>query len=82
MSGPGRALEQSAAKHRFRQAFARLPRRDREIAVMLYAGDLSLGEIGDVLGVSESRICQIHGQLKRTLRQSLEADTALFADVA
>ena len=67
---------------RFRAAFERLPERDRKVAVLLYVHDLTLREIGEILGVTESRVCQIHGQLKRTLRQQLRADEALFSEVA
>jgi RNA polymerase sigma factor for flagellar operon FliA len=70
------------AKMRFRAAFERLPRREREVAVMLYVKNLTLREIGGVLGVSESRVCQIHGQLKRMLREELAADSVLFSEVA
>lgn len=70
------------AKLRFRAAFDRLPRREREVAVMLYVKNLTLREIGGVLGVSESRVCQIHGQLKRMLREELSADSVLFSEVA
>jgi RNA polymerase sigma factor for flagellar operon FliA len=79
---PAQAALLGAAKDRLREAFERLPRREREVAVMLYVKDLTLREIGDVLGVSESRVCQIHGQLKRTLRAALEADEPLFAEIA
>ena len=41
---------------------------------MLYVKNLTLAEIGEVLGVSESRICQIHGQMKKKLRKALDAD--------
>jgi RNA polymerase sigma factor for flagellar operon FliA len=70
------------AKGRFRAAFARLPERDRKVAVLLYVHDLTLREIGEILGVTESRVCQIHGQLKRTLRRQLRADEQLFSEVA
>jgi RNA polymerase sigma factor for flagellar operon FliA len=33
------------------------------------------------MGVSESRICQIHSQLKRTLKQQLSEDSLLFSAV-
>ncbi|MBN9622744.1 MAG: hypothetical protein J0H06_07305, partial [Actinobacteria bacterium] len=39
----------------------------------------TLSEIGAVLGVSESRVCQIHGELKERLRSSLRRDTELFS---
>jgi RNA polymerase sigma factor for flagellar operon FliA len=52
------------------------------VAVLLYVKNLTLREIGDVLQVSESRVSQIHSQLKRRIRERLEADTALFSEVA
>jgi RNA polymerase sigma factor for flagellar operon FliA len=52
------------------------------VAVLLYVKHLTLAEIGEVLGVSESRVCQIHGGLKRSLRQALDPDVALFEHVA
>ncbi len=70
------------AKSRFRDAFARLGERERSIAVMLYVQNLTLAEIGEVLGVSESRVCQIHGQLKRILREELADDAELMGLVA
>ncbi len=70
------------AKAKFRAAFARLPQREREVAVLLYVKHMTLAEIGEILGVSESRVCQIHGALKKTLRLSLEADEQLFQLVA
>jgi RNA polymerase sigma factor FliA len=79
---PEGSAQYDAAKERFRTAFDRLPRRDRQIAVLLYVRELSLREVGEILGVSESRICQLHTQLKRTLRKSLAIDENLFLDVA
>jgi len=79
---PEHAAGQTAAKERFRDAFAELPQREREIAVLLYVKNLTLSEIGDIMGVSESRICQIHGQTKKKLRKSLSDDAALFHLVA
>ena len=32
-----------------------------------------------MLGISESRVCQLHGALKRRLRAALHRDAALFA---
>jgi RNA polymerase sigma factor for flagellar operon FliA len=70
------------AKERFRDVFATLPSREREICVLLYVKSLTLAEIGEVLGVSESRVCQIHGQTKKKLRAALDEDAALFHLVA
>jgi RNA polymerase sigma factor FliA len=78
---PEQAATAQAGKDKFRRAFELLPRREREVAVLLYVKNLTLREIGDILGVSESRVCQIHSQLKRTLRQQLDADALLFTAV-
>jgi len=79
---PQHAATVSQAKERFRVAFRELPARDRLVAILLYVQHLTLREIGEVLGVSESRVCQIHAHLRRELRESLESDSSLFAEVA
>jgi RNA polymerase sigma factor for flagellar operon FliA len=79
---PEHAAARTQAKEKFRRAFEALPKREREVAVLLYVKNLTLREIGDILGVSESRVCQIHSQLKRTLRQQLSEDALLFSAVA
>jgi RNA polymerase sigma factor for flagellar operon FliA len=78
---PEAAATTRAAKDRFRRAFDALPRREREVAVLLYVKNLTLREIGEILGVSESRVCQIHSQLKRALKQQLSEDGQLFSAV-
>lgn len=78
---PEHAATATHAKERFRRAFEALPQREREVAVLLYVKNLTLREIGDILGVSESRVCQIHSQLKRTLKSQLAEDSLLFSAV-
>ncbi len=78
---PEHASATEEAKGKFRRAFVTLPRREREVAVLLYVKNLTLREIGEILGVSESRVCQIHSKLKRTLREQLSADASLFSAV-
>jgi RNA polymerase sigma factor FliA len=78
---PEQASATEEAKAKFRSAFDKLPQREREVAVLLYVKNLTLREIGDILGVSESRVCQIHSQLKRTLKQQLASDSVLFSAV-
>ena len=43
-------------------AIASLPERERLVMALYYDEELNLREIGNVLGVSESRVCQIHSQ--------------------
>ena len=78
---PENQAANAEAKAKFRRAFDTLPQREREVAVLLYVKNLTLREIGEVMGVSESRICQIHSQLKRTLKQQLADDSLLFSAV-
>jgi RNA polymerase sigma factor for flagellar operon FliA len=79
---PEAAAMSEAAKARFRRAFANLPDREREVAVLLYVKNLTLREIGDILEVSESRVCQIHSELKKKLRTALKDEAGLFSEVA
>ncbi len=58
-----------------REALARaidaLPKRDREVVALYYLEELSMKEIGSVLGVTESRVSQIHSQAVLRLRSAL-----------
>ncbi len=56
----------------FREALAKevdgLPEREKLVMSLYYDDELNLREIGEVLGVSESRVCQLHGQALVRLR--------------
>ena len=80
-SDPTLTAERREAKERFRAAFGRLSRTEREVAVLLYVEDWTLREIGARLGVSESRVSQIHTQLRRRLREDLAVEAPLFSAV-
>jgi RNA polymerase sigma factor for flagellar operon FliA len=75
------SAERTQAKELFRKAFAQLPARERQVAVLLYVEGWTLRDIGDRLGVSESRVSQIHTELRRRLREHLDGDLALFTAV-
>jgi len=49
-------------------AIENLPERERLVLSLYYERELNLKEIGEVLGVSESRVCQIHSQAAMRLR--------------
>jgi RNA polymerase sigma factor FliA len=59
------------------KAIETLPEREKAVMGMYYERDMNLKEIGEVLGVSESRVCQIHGQAISRLRSKLKEWTAL-----
>lgn len=61
----------------FRRALAdaidQLPERERQVMGLYYDEALNLREIGSVLGVTESRVCQIHAQAVARLRGRLSS---------
>jgi RNA polymerase sigma factor for flagellar operon FliA len=72
---PGRHADQpleTLQKSDFKQGLAEeirgLPERERLVMALYYDEELNLREIGEILGVSESRVCQIHGQALIRLR--------------
>jgi RNA polymerase sigma factor for flagellar operon FliA len=81
-SDPEHAAMLERAIAQFREAFDELAPRERRVAVLLHVNHLTLRETGEILGVSESRVCQIHRKLKRVLRERLAADAPLFIEVA
>ncbi len=53
------------------EAIDGLPEREKLLMALYYDEELNLKEIGEVLGVSESRVCQLHGQALVRLRARL-----------
>jgi len=68
----------------FRGALAgeidRLPEREKLVMSLYYDDELNLREIGEVLGVSESRVCQLHGQALVRLRARMTDWTGRVAE--
>jgi RNA polymerase sigma factor for flagellar operon FliA len=69
-------LERKELRQQLATALATLPERERQILALSYEEELTLAEIGQVLGVSESRVCQLRSlaisRLRATLRDSLQ----------
>lgn len=68
---PLRALEDEGFRAVLIQAIQSLPEREKQMMGMYYEQELNLREIGEVLGVSESRVCQLHSQAVARLRAKL-----------
>lgn len=68
---PGRDVEQLHFKQALADAIAGLPERERLVLSLYYDEELNLKEIGEVLGVSESRVSQLHSQCAARLRARL-----------
>jgi RNA polymerase sigma factor for flagellar operon FliA len=57
---PQSALSATEMKEAVADAIARLPEREKLVVTLYYYEDLTLREIGEVLGVTESRVSQLH----------------------
>jgi RNA polymerase sigma factor for flagellar operon FliA len=73
---PAGSLEWTETKERLVRAIEVLPEPDKSVITLYYAEDLLLKEIAEVLGVSESRVSQVHSRalyrLNRAMRTSRE----------
>lgn len=71
--GPVAAYEVEEMKHILAEAINRMPERERVVLTLYYYEGLTLAEIGSVLGVTESRVCQIHTKSVIQLRSRIMA---------
>jgi RNA polymerase sigma factor FliA len=69
--GPVGAFEVQETKQILAQALNRLPEREKIVLTLYYYEGLTLGEIGGILGITESRVCQIHTKAVIQLRSKL-----------
>lgn len=69
--GPSEVLEVREARNLLAQAISELGERERDVLALYYFENLSLAQIGQALGVSESRACQIHGKAVIQLRVAM-----------
>jgi RNA polymerase sigma factor for flagellar operon FliA len=70
--GPETVLEGDQFRDAMATAIAALPERERLVLSLYYDQELNLREIGEILEVSESRVCQIHGQAVLRVRARLD----------
>ena len=71
--GPVAAYEVEEMRHILADAINRLPEREKTVLTLYYYEGLTLAEIGSILGVTESRICQIHTKAVIQLRARIAA---------
>ena len=72
---PARALDVGDLKDRIADAIARLPEREKLVIALYYYENLTLREIGEVLGVTESRVSQLHTKAVLRLRSRMQSDS-------
>ena len=66
--GPYKELYEEDFKRGLVDRIASLPERERLVMALYYEEEFNLREIGEIMGVSEGRVCQIHGQALVRLR--------------
>jgi RNA polymerase sigma factor for flagellar operon FliA len=65
------ALLSAERSDMLREALEALNPRERQVIVLMFVEEQSLSQVGKLLGVTESRICQIRARALRTMRRSL-----------
>ena len=73
---PQEALSQTELREALSEAIARLPEREKLVVTLYYYEELTLREIGEVLGVTESRVSQLHTKAILRLKARLSGSTA------
>jgi len=74
-AGPVAMFEDKESKEILAQAIMQLGERERTVLSLYYYEGLTLAEIGEILGVTESRVCQIHTKAVLQLRGRLSDRT-------
>jgi RNA polymerase sigma factor for flagellar operon FliA len=71
---PQELLERREIEELLARAIERLPERERLVLALYYHEELTMKEVGRILGVNESRVSQIHGKAVETLRRRLRRE--------
>jgi RNA polymerase sigma factor for flagellar operon FliA len=71
---PQESLASSEVKDRLTEGISSLPEREQLVIALYYYENLTLREIGEVLGVTESRVSQLHTKAVMRLKSALQED--------
>ena len=74
---PSKLLEEESLHRMLVQGIEMLPEREKLMMALYYEQDLNLREIGEVMGVTESRVCQLHSQAVARLRARIVGEGGL-----
>lgn len=75
-AGPIQAADSGDLRRVLEAAIGRLPERDQQIVRMYYFEDRTFKEIGNTLGVTESRVSQLHTRICHRLREQFDVNPA------
>jgi len=71
---PAKEMDLTDMKDRLADSIARLPEREKLVIALYYYENLTLREIGEVLGVTESRVSQLHTKAVLRLKSRFQGD--------
>ncbi|MGB0873018.1 MAG: RNA polymerase sigma factor WhiG [Solirubrobacterales bacterium] len=71
---PEKSFDAINVKEQIAEAISRLPEREKLVVALYYYENLTLREIGEVLGVTESRVSQLHTKAVLRLKSRLQED--------
>lgn len=71
---PDQLASRSEMRQKLNSAMKALPERYRQVVKLYYTGDLTMKEIGGILGVNESRVSQIHKSALSRMQHALVQD--------
>lgn len=71
---PEKSFDAVNVKEQIAEAISRLPEREKLVVALYYYENLTLREIGEVLGVTESRVSQLHTKAVLRLKSRLQDD--------
>ena len=71
---PDRICERRQLKTRLDRAIGMLPARYQKVVFLYYTNDMTMKEIGEMLGVNESRISQIHKLALKKMAECLQSE--------
>jgi RNA polymerase sigma factor for flagellar operon FliA len=66
-------VQQEDGARRLQQMLGLLPKNQQLMLQLYYKHDLNLKEIGDILGVTESRVSQLHSQATHRLKMQFQS---------
>ena len=71
--GPGSRVEKAETRRLLGEAISTMGEREKLVLTLYYYENMTLAEIGKILGVTESRVCQIHTKSVMVLKSRLNA---------
>jgi RNA polymerase sigma factor for flagellar operon FliA len=73
---PGEDVDRQELRRALIQAVRSLPEREQQLLSLYYDQELTLKEIGEVLHISEARVCQLHSRAVINLRATINQLTS------